>query len=156
MGWKRLALAIGCLGLIGATTPQAAGTSYSFVVGDLVSQQEAPGNPCELDEDLCIDAMIETRLSDVRVLAGNRVSDELRFRHRMHVPYRRGAQLQLAAVVIPASNGVRRGVLIGSVEDGKVCLDESWFQPNEDGMRIPRGHSVNADKDVCFYEGRDF
>ena len=140
----------------GAASRSQPATPYSLVVGDLVSQKEAPGNPCGPDEDLCFDAMIETGLSDVLVLAGNWVSDTLRFRHRMHAPYRRGATMQLAAVVIPQSGGVRRGILIGRIYHGKVCLDESWFQPNEDGMPIPRGHSVNKDNEVCFFEGRDF
>lgn len=156
MEWKRMALAVGCLGLIGATNPQAAGSPYSLVVGDLVSQKIAPGNPCEPDEDVCMDVMIETRLTEVRVLAGNRVGASLRFRHRMHVPYRRGAQLQLAAVVLPPQDGVRLGALIGVVEDGKVCLPDSWFQPGEDLLPIPSGHRVNAVNEVCFFEGRDF
>ncbi|HEX4846690.1 MAG TPA: hypothetical protein VFV30_00980 [Novosphingobium sp.] len=146
----RLVLCSAALLTLGAAPSPGKGTPYSLVIGDLSRQKDAPGSPCEPDEDLCMDVMLETRLWNVEVLAGNETNSRLRVWHRAHTPYRWGARMQLAMIVGPSSKGIRRGINLGTPTNGRVCVDESWFLPNPEGMRIPRGHSVNEDGDVCF------
>lgn len=146
----RLLGAAAALFLLGAAPQPKAKTDFSLVIGNLVSQDDAPGNPCEPEEDLCWDVMLETRLSNVEVLAGNPTNQRLRVWHRAHVPYRRGKQLRLAMIVGPASEGIRMGLNFGPPSNDQVCINQAWFDSANQGMAIPRGHKVNADGNVCF------
>ena len=148
-GRSRVLIASAAL-LLGAASPPGPVTPYSLVIGTLVNQRDAPGNPCEPDEDLCMDVMMETRLVNVRVLAGNSTPVRLRVHHRQHSPYFRANGLRLAMIVGPEQDGIRRGVNLGRLEGGVVCVDESWFDPANEGMFIPRGRKVNEAGDVCF------
>lgn len=145
-----LAFAASGLLLLGAAPTPKPATPYSLVIGTLVSQRDAPGNPCAPDEDLCMDVMMETRLADVDVLAGNRTPVRLRIHHRQHAPYVPRDGLRLAMIVGANQDGIRRGVNLGTLEGGKLCVDKSWFDPANEGMALPRGRKVNADDNVCF------
>jgi hypothetical protein len=144
-----LALVVGTTAT--ASVPQNKPSPYSVIIGDLVQQKDAPGNPCEPDEDLCLDVILETTLDDVELLAGNRVGDTVSVRHRAHVPYGRGRQIRLAMIVGPKlEGGFRKGIMLGRPEGGKICVDKSWFDPKQDGMRMPQGYRINNQGDICF------
>lgn len=149
-GSVRFLVCAAALVLLGAAPAPHTRTPYSLVIGDLSRQQRvAPENPCT-EDDVCSDVMLETRLWNVEVLAGNETPSRLIVRHRAHLAYPPGKRIKLVMVVGPPSNGIREGGYIGTPTNGRVCVDESMFLPNPDGMRIPRGHSVNEDGDVCF------
>lgn len=148
--WRLPLVGLALLAIGAAPPPAESGTPYSLVVGDLLGQRSVPENPCELDEDLCMDVMLETQLNHVRWLAGNKVVSQLKVRHRAHVPYRRGTRLKVAMLVGPQLSGFRRGIMLGRPEKGQVCVDKSWFEPAEQGMPIPKGNIVDENGDICF------
>ena len=148
--WRLPLIGLALLAIGAAPPPAESRTAYSLVVGDLIGQRDAPGNPCEPDEDVCVDVMLETRLTNVRWLAGNHVPKQLQVRHRAHAPFRRGARLRLAMIVGSKFDGLRFGIMVGRPENGKVCVDQSWFEPAKQGMPIPSGHKTDENGDICF------
>ncbi len=140
------------IGLTSQSATARESSPYSLIAGRLVNQEDTGLEPeCDPDKELCMDVIMETTLRDIETIAGRPIGNNVSARHVFHAAYqkRMRGRLVILMVVWKSKDGRYHGVLVGDSGNRGTCVDESWFDPSKNGMKIPKGYKANSDGDVC-------